>query len=116
MKNLIRTYFGPQNPLYGTVWRKNCINTKILMPLRWYGNGDQSDPLYLHFSRIVNLTIHFMLFAAVNSCLWFFQNLGEIWSSLKVFTGIWLLLLMVHLIYVIIRKPASEVDKLLEKE
>ena len=74
------------------------------MPLRWYGNGDPNDPLYLHFSRIVNFTIHAMAFAAVNSGLWLVQQIRHSWSNLGWFSGIWLFLVILHLIFVIIKK------------
>ncbi len=81
------------------------------MPLRWYGNGDPSDPLYLHFSRIVNLTIHAMAFAAVNSGLWLVQQIRHPWSHLQWITGIWLLFLTAHLVFVILRRPSSTEKK-----
>ncbi len=85
------------------------------MPLRWYGNGDSNDPLYLHFSRIVNLTIHAMAFSAINSGLWLVQQIRHSWTNLEWFTGIWLLLLISHLVFVIIRKPAPSEDSLQEE-
>jgi len=78
------------------------------MPLRWYGNGDPSDPIYLHFSRIVNLTIHAMAFAAVNSGLWLAQQIRHPWPNLPLITGLWLILLFGHLSYVLIQRPSSE--------
>ncbi len=78
------------------------------MPLRWYGNGDPTDPIYLHFSRIVNLTIHAMAFAAVNSGLWLAQQIRHSLPHLQLFTSIWLFLLLGHLIYVVVRRPSSE--------
>ncbi len=78
------------------------------MPLRWYGNGDLSDPIYLHFSRIVNFTIHAMAFAAVNSGLWLVQQIRHSWPNLQLFTVCWLILLTCHLTYVVIRRPAAE--------
>ena len=77
------------------------------MPLRWYGNGDPTDPLYLHFSRIVNLTIHFMAFAAVNSALWLVQEIRNDWPNLQIFTFLWLGLLSAHLLVVIIKRPST---------
>ncbi len=35
------------------------------MPIKWYGNGDSEDPIYKHFSRIVNFVIHCMIFTAI---------------------------------------------------
>ena len=78
------------------------------MPLRWYGNGDLSDPIYLHFSRIVNFTIHAMAFAAVNSGLWLAQQIRHSWPHLQLLTILWLILLFGHLAYVLIRRPSSE--------
>ncbi len=79
----------------------------FFMPLRWYGNGDSTDPLYLHFSRIVNLTIHFMAFAALNSGLWFFQKINHPWNHLNWLTEIWLLVLTLHLVFVIAKRPTD---------
>ena len=52
------------------------------MPIRWYGPANPDDPTYQHFERIVNLTLHAALFAAVNSGLWFVQGLRHPWSHL----------------------------------
>ena len=76
------------------------------MPLRWYGNGDPNDPLYLHFSRIVNFTIHFTAFAAINSGLWLAQQIRHDWPQLQWFSAIWLVLLFSHLTIVISRRPS----------
>ncbi len=85
------------------------------MPIKWYGTGDQSDPLYMHFSRIVNLTIHMMAFAAVNSGLWFFQQIKHPWTNLQFFSGFWLVLLGVHLTFVIFKRPSQSSNPLLKK-
>ncbi len=77
------------------------------MPIRWYGNGDATDPTYLHFSRIVNFTIHAMLFASLNSGLWFFQKMRHSWGHLDWFTEIWLALLLFHLVFVVMQRPRS---------
>ena len=77
------------------------------MPIRWYGTGDSNDPLYRHFSRIVNLTIHAMSFAALNSGLWFFQKMTHPWPHLNWFTEVWLGLLLAHLSIVISLRPGS---------
>ena len=84
------------------------------MPLRWYGNGDPTDPLYLHFSRIVNLTIHAMAFSAVNTGLWLVQEIRHPWQNLQWFSGIWLVFLFSHLSFVIFRRPNSAKDSLSE--
>lgn len=85
------------------------------MPLRWYGNGDPNDPTYLHFSRIVNFTIHFMAFAALNSGLWLVQEIRHDWPQLKFFSLSWLVLLACHLIFVILKRPDSS-KKLFSRE
>ena len=85
------------------------------MPLRWYGNGDPNDPLYLHFSRIVNFTIHAMAFAAINSGLWLAQQIRHGWTHLEWFTGIWLCLVIFHLAFVIIKRPVPSDESLQEE-
>ena len=78
------------------------------MPIRWYGTSDQEDPLYKHFSRIVNFTLHAMAFAAVNSTLWFLQEMRHPWTHLDLVTELWLLLLVGHLGFVIFKKVPTE--------
>ncbi|QPN62765.1 hypothetical protein [Synechococcus sp. CBW1004] len=75
------------------------------MPIRWYGPADPADPTYRHFERIVNLTLHAMLFAAFNSGLWVVQGLRHPWTHLKVFTLAWLLVLLVHASVVVWLRP-----------
>ena len=86
------------------------------MPLRWYGNGDPNDPIYLHFSRIVNFTIHTAAFAALNSFLWFVQQLRHPWGHLSTFSEVWLVLLLSHLLFVIVRRPNDAKQLEVEKE
>ena len=45
------------------------------MPIRWYGPADPDNPTYRHFERVVNLCLHAGLFAALNSGLWFVQEM-----------------------------------------
>lgn len=78
------------------------------MPIRWYGPADPADPTYRHFERVVNLTLHAMLFAAFNSGLWVVQGLRHPWGHLRVFTLAWLLILLVHASVVIWLRPAPE--------
>ncbi len=85
------------------------------MPIRWYGTGDQTDPTYLHFSRIVNFTIHAMAFAALNSGLWFVQQIRHPWINLKWLSGFWLVLLIIHLVFVIAKRPLP-LNESIEKE
>ena len=80
------------------------------MPIRWYGTGDNTDPRYRHFSRIVNFTLHAGAFAAVNSGLWFVQSMRHPWNHLDLFTELWLAALMIHLVVVLKQRPLEEAD------
>ena len=83
------------------------------MPIRWYGPANPDDPTYRHFERIVNLCLHAGLFAAVNSGVWFVQEMRHPWQGLPWFTGLWLVALLIHLSVVIIKRPdrsASETE------
>ncbi|MFM7311859.1 MAG: hypothetical protein ACKO0M_01620 [Cyanobium sp.] len=80
------------------------------MPIRWYGPADPADPTYRHFERIVNLTLHGMLFAALNSGLWVVQGLRHPWTQLRVFTLAWLLVLGAHASVVLWLRPAPGGD------
>ena len=77
------------------------------MPIRWYGPADKNDPLYFHFERIVNFCLHAGVFAAVNSSLWFLQEMRHPLAdgTLPWITGGWLTLLIGQLISVIMRRP-----------
>ena len=77
------------------------------MPIRWYGSADKNDPLYFHFERIVNFCVHAGVFAAVNSGLWFLQEMRHPLAdeTLPWITGGWLTLLIAQLISVIMRRP-----------
>lgn len=77
------------------------------MPIRWYGPADPSDPTYRHFARIVNLVLHAMVFAAVNSGLWFVQEMRHPWPQLPSVTLIWGLAVMIQLAVVIARRPTQ---------
>ncbi len=81
------------------------------MPLRWYGTSDKSDPLYKHYARVVNLVVHGMLFAALNSGLWFFQEIRHPWQSLGSFTAIWAAAWLVHLLVVVGLRPKNNDEK-----
>jgi hypothetical protein len=78
------------------------------MPIRWYGPADPADPTYRHFARIVNLTLHAMVFAAVNSGLWFLQGLRHPWPHLEWLTLPWAALLLVHASLVVVQRPLPQ--------
>jgi len=77
------------------------------MPIRWYGTSDKSDPTYKHFARVVNLVLHGMFFAAINSGLWFFQEIRHPWQNLGLVTEIWAVAFFVHLFVVLRLRPVS---------
>ncbi len=78
------------------------------MPIRWYGPADPTDPTYRHFERVVNLTLHAGLFAAINSGLWVVQGLRHPWGHLNWLTLGWLLALLLHAGSVIALRPARD--------
>jgi hypothetical protein len=78
------------------------------MPIRWYGPADSDDPTYRHFERIVNLTLHAALFAALNSGLWFLQELRHPWAHLSWLTLGWAAVLVVHGSVVVLRRPRPQ--------
>ena len=86
------------------------------MPIRWYGPANPKDPTYRHFSRVVNLIIHMMVFAAINSGLWFFELMHHRWDYLNLFTELWLLVFAIHFGVVVFLRPAAESAKAIESE
>ena len=80
-------------------------NTIINMPIKWYGNGDLEDPIYKHFSRIVNFVIHCMIFTAIVSGTWLLKEIKYEIASFNNFAIFWSFLLASHLLFVIIQKP-----------
>ena len=75
------------------------------MPIRWYGPANPEDPTYRHFERIVNFCVHAGVFAAVNSGVWFVQEMRHPWNGLSWFTGLWLAALLVQFSVVLIKRP-----------
>ena len=70
------------------------------MPIKWYGNGDSEDPIYKHFSRIVNFVI-----PAIVSGTWLLKEIKYEISYFNNFAIVWSVLLASHLLFVIIKKP-----------
>ena len=84
----------------------SIINNLIIdMPIKWYGNGDLEDPIYKHFSRIVNFVIHCMIFTAVVSGTYLLKEIKLEIAFFNNFVIFWSILLGVHLLFVIIKKP-----------
>ena len=80
------------------------------MPLRWYGPADPNNATYRHFNRVVNFCLHAGGFAAVNSGLWFVQEMRHPWSHLDLWSEAWLGVLIVHLLVVIRLRPGKDKD------
>ena len=80
-------------------------NLKFNMPIKWYGNGDLEDPIYKHFSRIVNFVIHCMIFTAIVSGTWLLKEIKYEIAFFNISAIFWSILLASHLIFVIIKKP-----------
>ena len=81
------------------------------MPIKWYGTADNDNPTYRHFSRIVNFVLHAMAFSALNSGLWFWQQVRHPWNHLNWFTEAWLIVLLGHLVLVISKRPLEVQDE-----
>ena len=75
------------------------------MPIKWYGNGDLEDPVYKHFSRIVNFVIHCMIFTAVVSGTWLFKEIKSDLVFFNNFAIAWAVILSSHLLFVFIKRP-----------
>ena len=89
----------------------SIINNLIInMPIKWYGNGDSEDPIYKHFSRIVNFVIHCMIFTAIVSGTWLLKEIKYEISYFNNFAIVWSALLASHLLFIII-KNNREVTK-----
>jgi len=84
----------------------SIINNLIInMPIKWYGNGDLEDPIYKHFSRIVNFVIHCMIFTVIVSGTWLLKEIKYEIGYFNNFAIVWSVLLASHLLFVIIKKP-----------
>ena len=84
----------------------SIINNLIInMPIKWYGNGDLEDPIYKHFSRIVNFVIHCMIFTTIVSGTWLLREIKYEIVYFNNFAITWSVFLASHLLFVIIKKP-----------
>ncbi|MEA5582711.1 hypothetical protein VB620_15340 [Nodularia harveyana UHCC-0300] len=71
------------------------------MPPRWPRKPDRKDPAFRKLDDRINFAVHVALTTAVNSSLWFFHNLkSTTWEWLPWLTAGWILVLLVHLIYI----------------
>jgi Na+-driven multidrug efflux pump len=71
------------------------------MPPRWPRIPDRSDPEYRKLDDRMNFAVHVLLYGACNSGVWFFHNLqNATWSWIVSFSGIWGVILLLHLLYI----------------
>lgn len=71
------------------------------MPPRWPRKPDRNDPEFRKLDDRMNFAIHVAVTATINSGLWFFHNLtAASWEWLPWLTSGWVLVLLVHLIYI----------------
>lgn len=70
------------------------------MPPRWPRKPDRKDPAYRKLDDRMNFAVHVAVAALFNSGLWFFDNLrSTTWDWLPWLTASWIIVLLVHLIY-----------------
>lgn len=71
------------------------------MPPRWPRKPDRTDPEYRRLDDRMNFAVHVAIAATINSGLWFFHNLqAASWEWLPWITGGWVVVLLLHLIYI----------------
>lgn len=71
------------------------------MPPRWPRQPDRRDPDYRRLGDRINFALHVAVFSAINSGLWFVHQLKPLWLPwVAWFTGLWLLGLVGHAVYV----------------
>ncbi|WGV27305.1 2TM domain-containing protein [Halotia branconii] len=71
------------------------------MPPRWPRKPDRKDPDFRKLDDRMNFAVHVAAACAVNSGLWFAQNLqATTWEWLPWLTVSWIVILLVHLIYI----------------
>jgi len=71
------------------------------MPPRWPRKPDRGDPAYRRLDDRINFALHVAIFAAVNSGVWFWQQLQvQGWPWTFWLTGTWLLVLGLHGVYI----------------
>lgn len=71
------------------------------MPPRWPREPDRKDPAYRKLDDRMNFAVHVAAAALCNSGLWFFHKLQSTnWDWLPWLTSSWIVVLLVHLIYI----------------
>lgn len=77
------------------------------MPPRWPRKPDPNDPAYRRLENRINFALHIALFSAVNSGLWFFQQLRHPFENLSTVTLLWLAGLGLHAVFVLRDRPVN---------
>lgn len=71
------------------------------MPPRWPREPDRKDPDYRRLDDRMNFAFHVAVFAAINSGIWFVNIIKQAhWSWNVWFTGVWAIVLLIHLVYI----------------
>jgi integral membrane sensor domain MASE1 len=72
------------------------------MPPRWPREPDRKDPAYRRLEDRINFAVHVATFSAINSGVWFVRIFKQTdWAWCSWLTGIWLGILVLHLIYIV---------------
>ncbi len=81
------------------------------MPPRWPREPDRKDPDYRKLDDRMNFAVHVAIAALINSGLWFFHQLrSTTWEWLPLVTASWIVVLLVHLIYISAIADYSQTD------
>lgn len=79
------------------------------MPPRWSKKPDRNDPEYRRLEDRINFVLHFAIFSAINSGLWFFHIFKQTpWSWLNLFTEIWLGIVLLNVLYITVIADYSQ--------
>ena len=71
------------------------------MPPRWPRQPTREDPAFRKLDDRMNFALHVAIFAAVNSGIWFVREVQTApWTWSVWFTGVWLLALVSHAVFI----------------
>ena len=71
------------------------------MPPRWSRKPDRRDPEYRKLDDRMNFAVHVATFACINSGAWFARQVQQAdWTWTTWLTGVWLLGLIGHAVYI----------------
>lgn len=79
------------------------------MPPRWSRVPTRQDPDYRKLDDRMNFAVHVAIFALINSGVWFFRTLElQSWTWTLWLTGLWILALTAHAVYIFAIADYSE--------